>query len=127
VRESLKTLVRSRPKPALIQPAFVTPLPNELVPLAKLSPDDRTTGGSLRVLHQRPGNCARLREQNDPIAQRTTLESRACGTSGEQQKVDEGFLVALEHGMLRRAASALGLIGSVPRLRDSSARKASAT
>ena len=30
-------------KPTLIQPTFVTHLPKELVPLAKLSPDDPTT------------------------------------------------------------------------------------
>ena len=30
-------------EPTLIQPTFVTPLPKELVPLAKLSPDDPTT------------------------------------------------------------------------------------
>src|SRR5207247_8689262 len=30
-------------EPALIQPTFVTHLPQQLVPLAKLSPDDPTT------------------------------------------------------------------------------------
>ena len=30
-------------EPTLIQPTFVTPLPKELVPLAKPSPDDPTT------------------------------------------------------------------------------------
>ena len=35
-------------------------------------------------------------EQNNPIEQRERLEQQA---GGEQQKLDEDFLVALEHGM----------------------------
>ena len=53
--------------------------------------------GSVRVLHQRPGDCSpAYTEQNDPIVQRERLEHQA---GGEQQKLDEDFLVALEHGM----------------------------
>jgi lysyl-tRNA synthetase class 2 len=36
------------------------------------------------------------RSRTNPIAQRNTLEHQA---GGEQQKLDEDFLVALEHGM----------------------------
>jgi hypothetical protein len=42
-------------EPTLIQPTFVTHLPKEPVPLAKLSPDDPDDRRGLRVLHQRPG------------------------------------------------------------------------
>ena len=35
-------------------------------------------------------------EQNDPVAQREALQNQA---GGEQQKLDEDFLGALEHGM----------------------------
>ena len=73
-------------EPTLIHPTFVTHLPKELVPLAKLSPG--------------------YTEQNDPIAQRTTLEHQA---GGEQQKLDEDFLVALEHGMPPAGGIGIGI------------------
>ena len=47
-------------------------------------------------------------EQNDLIAQRHTLEHQA---RGEQQKLDEDFLVALEHGCRQQVESGLELIG----------------
>ena len=45
-------------------------------------------------------------EQNDPIAQRTALEHQA---GGEQQKLDEDFLVALEHGMPPAGGIGIGI------------------
>ncbi len=45
-------------------------------------------------------------EQNDPIAQRATLEHQA---GGEQQKLDEDFLVALEHGMPPAGGIGIGI------------------
>ena len=45
-------------------------------------------------------------EQNDPIAQRATLEHQA---GGEQQKLDENFLVALEHGMPPAGGIGIGI------------------
>jgi lysyl-tRNA synthetase class 2 len=80
----------------LIQPTFVTHLPKELVPLAKLSPDDPTTVEVFECCINGREIAPGYTEQNDPIAQRTTLEHQA---GGEQQKLDEDFLVALEHGM----------------------------
>ena len=82
---------------------FVTHLPKELVPLAELSPDERR---SLRVLHQRLGNCTRLYRAERSIAQRTKLEHQA---GGEQQKLDEDFLVALEHGMPPAGGIGIGI------------------
>ena len=83
-------------EPTLIQPTFVTHLPKELVPLAKLSPDDPTTVEVFECCINGQEISPGYTEQNDPIAQRTTLEHQA---GGEQQKLDEDFLVALEHGM----------------------------
>ena len=45
-------------------------------------------------------------EQNDPIAQRERLEHQA---GGEQQKLDEDFLVALEHGMPPAGGMGMGI------------------
>ncbi|HMJ90498.1 MAG TPA: hypothetical protein VK530_11820 [Candidatus Acidoferrum sp.] len=53
-------------EPTLIQPTFVTHLPKELVPLAKLSPDDSTTVESSSAA----STGRRLRAVNVPPASR---------------------------------------------------------
>src|ERR1017187_2996405 len=93
-------------EPTLIQPVFVTHLPKELVPLAKLSPDDPTTVEVFECCINGQEISPGYTEQNDPIAQRTTLEHQA---GGEQQKLDEDFLVALEHGMPPAGGIGIGI------------------
>jgi lysyl-tRNA synthetase class 2 len=93
-------------EPTLIQPTFVTHLPRELVPLAKLSPDDPTTVEVFECCINGQEISPGYTEQNDPIAQRTTLEHQA---GGEQQKLDEDFLVALEHGMPPAGGIGIGI------------------
>jgi lysyl-tRNA synthetase class 2 len=83
-------------EPTLIQPTFVTHLPKELVPLAKLSPDDPTTVEVFELCINGQEIAPGYTEQNNPIEQRERLEHQA---GGEQQKLDEDLLVALEHGM----------------------------
>jgi lysyl-tRNA synthetase len=93
-------------EPTLIQPTFVTHLPKELVPLAKLSPDDPTTVEVFECCINGQEISPGYTEQNDPIAQRATLEHQA---GGEQQKLDEDFLVALEHGMPPAGGIGIGI------------------
>jgi lysyl-tRNA synthetase class 2 len=93
-------------EPTLIQPTFVTHLPKELVPLAKLSPDDPTTVEVFECCINGQEIAPGYSEQNDPIAQRNTLEHQA---GGEQQKLDEDFLVALEHGMPPAGGIGIGI------------------
>jgi len=93
-------------EPTLIQPTFVTHLPKELVPLAKLSPDDPTTVEVFECCINGQEIAPGYTEQNDPLAQRATLEHQA---GGEQQKLDEDFLVALEHGMPPAGGIGLGI------------------
>ncbi|HVM50901.1 MAG TPA: amino acid--tRNA ligase-related protein, partial [Candidatus Acidoferrum sp.] len=76
-------------EPTLIQPAFVTHLPKELVPLAKLSPEDPTTVEVFECCINGQEISPAYTEQNDPIEQRERLEHQA---GGEQQKLDEDFL-----------------------------------
>lgn len=83
-------------EPTLVQPTFVTHLPKELVPLAKISPDDPTTVEVFECCINGQEIAPAYSEQNDPIVQRERLEHQA---GGEQQKLDEDFLAALEHGM----------------------------
>jgi lysyl-tRNA synthetase class 2 len=93
-------------EPTLIQPTFVTHLPKELVPLAKLTPDDPATVEVFECCINGQEVSPGYTEQNDPIAQRTTLEHQA---GGEQQKLDEDFLVALEHGMPPAGGIGIGI------------------
>ena len=93
-------------EPNLIQPTFVTHLPKELVPLAKLTPDDPTTVEVFECCINGQEISPGYTEQNDPIAQRATLEHQA---GGEQQKLDEDLLVALEHGMPPAGGIGIGI------------------
>jgi lysyl-tRNA synthetase class 2 len=93
-------------EPTLINPTFVTHLPKELVPLAKLTPDDPTTVEVFECCINGQEISPGYTEQNDPVAQRAALEHQA---GGEQQKLDEDFLVALEHGMPPAGGIGIGI------------------
>jgi lysyl-tRNA synthetase class 2 len=93
-------------EPTLIQPVFVTHLPRELVPLAKLSPEDSSTVEVFECCINGQEIAPAYTEQNDPIEQRDRLEHQA---GGEQQKLDEDFLVALEHGMPPAGGMGMGI------------------
>jgi lysyl-tRNA synthetase class 2 len=93
-------------EPTLINPVFVTHLPKELVPLAKLSPEDPSTVEVFECCINGAEIAPGYTEQNDPIEQRERLEHQA---GGEQQKLDEDFLVALEHGMPPAGGIGIGI------------------
>ena len=93
-------------EPTLIQPTFVTHLPKQLVPLAKLSPEDPETVEVFECCINGPEISPGYTEQNDPIEQRERLEHQA---GGEQQKLDEDFLTALEHGMPPAGGIGIGI------------------
>lgn len=93
-------------EPTLVQPTFVTHAPKELVPLAKLSPEDPTAVEVFECCINGQEIAPGYTEQNDPIEQRERLEHQA---GGEQQKLDEDFLVALEHGMPPAGGIGLGI------------------
>src|SRR5436190_8493796 len=93
-------------EPTLIDPVFVTHAPKELIPLAKLSPDDASTVEVFECCINGAEIAPAYTEQNDPIQQRERLEHQA---GGEQQKLDEDFLIALEHGMPPAGGMGLGI------------------
>lgn len=93
-------------EPTLIQPTFVTHLPKELVPLAKLTPDDPSTVEVFECCINGQEIAPAYSEQNDPVVQRERLEHQA---GGEQQKLDEDFLVSLEHGMPPAGGIGIGI------------------
>lgn len=93
-------------EPTLINPTFVTHLPKELVPLAKLSPEDPTSVEVFECCINGQEIAPAYSEQNDALEQRERLEHQA---GGEQQKLDEDFLVALEHGMPPAGGMGMGI------------------
>ncbi|MBU6401300.1 MAG: lysine--tRNA ligase [Verrucomicrobia bacterium] len=93
-------------EPTLIHPTFVTHAPKELIPLAKLSPDDPTTVEVFECCINGQEIAPAYSEQNDPLEQRERLEHQA---GGERQKLDEDFLVALEHGMPPAGGMGMGI------------------
>jgi lysyl-tRNA synthetase class 2 len=93
-------------EPTLIDPVFVTHAPKELIPLAKLSPDDPATVEVFECCINGQEIAPAYTEQNDPLEQRDRLEHQA---GGEPQKLDEDFLVALEHGMPPAGGMGLGI------------------
>ncbi len=93
-------------QPALIQPVFVTHLPKELVPLAKVSVDDPTTVDVFELCMNGQEIAPGYSEQNDPIEQRERLVSQI---GHDIQNLDEDFLVALEHGMPPAGGMGIGI------------------
>ena len=90
----------------LIQPTFVTLLPQELIPLAKRCPDDPTTVEVFELCINGQEIAPAYSEQNDPLEQRRALEAQA---GEEKQNIDEDFLTALEHGMPPAGGMGVGI------------------
>jgi lysyl-tRNA synthetase class 2 len=93
-------------EPKLIQPTFVTHLPKELCPLAKITPDDPTTIDVFELIIGGMEVAPAYSEQNDPDVQRQMFEAQA---GEEKQKVDQDFLLALEHGMPPAGGMGIGI------------------
>jgi lysyl-tRNA synthetase class 2 len=93
-------------EPTLIQPTFVTHLPKELCPLAKITADDPTTIDVFELIIGGMEIAPAYSEQNDPDVQRAMFEAQA---GEEQQKVDQDFLLALEHGMPPAGGMGIGI------------------
>jgi lysyl-tRNA synthetase class 2 len=95
-----------RIEPNLIQPTFVTHLPKELCPLAKLTPDDPSTIDVFELCIGGMEVAPAYSEQNDPFVQREMFEAQA---GEEKQNIDEDFLLALEHGMPPAGGMGVGI------------------
>ena len=77
-------------------PLFVTHCPKELVPLAKQNAEDPSLVDVYELIINGQEISPGYSELNDPIVQRQRLLEQA---GEETQKLDEEFLLALEHGM----------------------------
>jgi lysyl-tRNA synthetase class 2 len=93
-------------EPTLIQPTFVTHLPKELCPLAKITPDDPSTIDVFELTIGGMEVAPAYSEQNDPDVQREMFEHQA---GEEKQNIDQDFLLALEHGMPPAGGMGVGI------------------
>ena len=93
-------------EPTLLDPTFVTHLPAEIVPLAKLNPQNPKVLDVFECIINGVEIAPAYSEQNDPIVQRERLEHQI---GAEKQKLDEDFLLALEHGMPPAGGMGLGI------------------
>jgi lysyl-tRNA synthetase class 2 len=93
-------------EPTLIQPTFVTHLPKELCPLAKLNADDPSVLDVFELTIGGMEVAPAYSEQNDPDEQRAMFEAQA---GEEKQNIDQDFLLALEHGMPPAGGMGVGI------------------
>ena len=87
-------------------PLFVTHCPKELVPLAKQNRDSSELVDVYELIINGVEISPGYTELNDPIIQRQRLLEQA---GEETQKLDEDFLLALEHGMPPAGGFGLGI------------------
>jgi lysyl-tRNA synthetase class 2 len=87
-------------------PLFVTHCPKELVPLAKQNREDESLVDVFELIINGVEIAPGYTELNDPDVQRRRLLEQA---GEETQKIDEDFLLALEHGMPPAGGFGLGM------------------
>ncbi|MGF1448527.1 MAG: lysine--tRNA ligase [Opitutales bacterium] len=108
-------------EPTLIQPTFVTHIPRELCPLAKLNAEDPSVLDVFELCINGQEIAPAYSEQNDPDQQREMFEQQA---GEEVHRIDHDFLTALEHGMPPAGGMGVGidrlviLLSSAANIRD---------
>ena len=99
----LDKLISSKVEPNLIQPTFLVDYPVEMSPLAKRKRDDPRLAERFEGFVAGMEICNAFTELNDPIDQRQRFEAQESLHSQfqdeETDRLDEDFLVAIEHGM----------------------------
>jgi len=90
----------------LRQPTFVTRVPRQFVPLAKVCDDDPTLVDVFEFVVAGKELCPGYTEQNDPAAQRAALADQA---GDDPEKIDEDFILALEHAMPPTGGLGIGI------------------
>ncbi len=91
---------------SLRNPTFVTRLPADLIPLARRCADDANLVDVFELVIDGKEIAPAYSELNDAVEQRRRFEEQA-GEDG--QKVDEDFLLAMEHGMPPAGGMGVGI------------------
>ncbi len=93
-------------EPTLIQPTFVTHIPKELCPLAKLNPQDPSVLDVFELCINGQEIAPAYSEQNDPFIQKTMF---AAQVGEDIQNMDQDFITALEYGMPPAGGMGIGI------------------
>lgn len=96
-------LISSRVEDTLVQPCFLVDYPVEMSPLAKKKADNPRLVERFEGFVAGMEICNAFTELNDPVDQRQRFEAqeelRTQFAQEETDRLDEDFLVAIEHGM----------------------------
>ena len=104
--EVTNSLFEKMIEPTLMNPTFVTHLPSELVVLAKPNKADPSVVDVFELIINGQEIAPAYSELNDPVLQRVRLLMQA---KGHAEKIDEDFLLALEHGMPPAGGMGMGI------------------
>ncbi len=106
-------LISEKLEPDLIQPTFLIDYPLEMSPLAKRSKDNPSIVERFEGFIAGMEVCNAFTELNDPVDQRSRFENqekmREQFPEEERDRLDEDFLVALEHGMPPTGGVGIGI------------------
>ena len=106
-------LISEKLEPDLIQPTFLIDYPLEMSPLAKLSKENPNIVERFEGFIAGMEICNAFTELNDPLDQRKRFENqekmREEFPEEERDRLDEDFLVALEHGMPPTGGVGIGI------------------
>ena len=89
-------------RPEIIQPTILFNYPASIVPLARVNDADNRLIDMFQVLVDGEEICKAYSELVDPVIQRKKLEEQALAKADgdeEAMDLDEGFMLAMEHGM----------------------------
>ena len=99
----LDKLISSKVEPGLVQPSFLMDYPVKMSPMAKRKQDDPRLVERFEGFIAGMEVCNSFTELNDPVDQRERLEQQEAlheqFQDEDMDRLDEDFLVALEHGM----------------------------
>ena len=108
-------------QPSLISPTFITHFPRDVSPFSKSTPDDENLVERFEIYWGGLEAGNGYSELNDPREQRSRMEAMGAARAKElsEQRVDEDYILALEHGMPPAAGFGVGIDRLMMLLTDS--------